>query len=105
MESKYSVVLTTTASKKDAEKLASALLEKKLAACIQVTEIKSYYSWKGKVNVDDEQVLLIKSKATDYDEIEKCIRDNHTYEVPEIIRIPIEAGFLGYLNWISEVTR
>mgnify|MGYP003340873514 CR=1 FL=1 len=105
MENKYSVVLTTTASKKDAETIASSLLEKKLAACIQVTEIKSYYTWKDKVNVDDEQVLLIKSKAEDYDEIEECIRANHSYEVPEIIRLPIESGFSGYLNWITEVTK
>jgi periplasmic divalent cation tolerance protein len=105
MSSQYSVVITTAGSKEEAEKLANALLEQRLAACVQVTQIKSYYTWKGSVNVDDEQVLLIKCKRLDFADIQKCIKENHSYEVPEIIEIPITAGLPEYFNWISEVTR
>lgn len=105
MDNKYSVVITTTGNKEDAEKIANALLSEKLAACIQVTQIKSYYTWKDAVNVDEEQLLLVKCKATDYSEIEKCIKANHSYEIPEIILLPISTGLPAYLGWINDVTK
>jgi periplasmic divalent cation tolerance protein len=105
MNNKYSVVITTTGNKEDAEKIANALLSEKLAACIQVTQIKSYYSWKGSVNVDDEHLLLVKCKEVDYSEIEKCIKANHSYEIPEIILLPISTGLPAYLGWINDVTK
>jgi periplasmic divalent cation tolerance protein len=103
--SQYSIVLTTTSSKKDAEKIIQALLTAKLAACIQVYEIKSYYTWKEKINEDSEQLLLIKAKADLYPEIEASIKANHTYEIPEIIQVPIVNGSEGYLNWVEEVSK
>ncbi|MCO5279410.1 MAG: divalent-cation tolerance protein CutA [Saprospiraceae bacterium] len=105
MDNKYSVVITTTGNKEDAEKIANALLSEKLAACIQVTQIKSYYTWKDAVNVDEEQLLLVKCKAADYSEIEKCIKANHSYEIPEIILLPISTGLPSYLGWINDVTK
>ena len=105
MENEYSVVITTTGNKEDAEKIANVLLAERLAACIQVNEIKSYYSWKGTVNVDDEKLLLIKCKTKDYAEIETIIKANHSYEIPEIIQIPVSSGLPAYLGWISEVTK
>lgn len=105
MNSKYCVVITTTSTKEDAEKIAKALLSQKLVACIQVIQIKSYYTWKDNVNTDDEQMLLIKCKFADYVDIEKCIKENHTYEIPEIIQLPITAGLPAYLNWIEEITK
>lgn len=102
---KYSIVISTTSTKEDAEKIANALLSQKLAACIQVTQIKSYYTWKEKISVDDEQILLIKSKSEDYAEIEKCIKENHSYEIPEIIQVPIENGLPAYFGWINDVTK
>lgn len=105
MSSQYSIAIATAGSKEEAEKLARALLDQGIAACIQVNQIKSYYRWKGNVNVDDEQILLIKCKHADFADIQKCIKENHSYEVPEIIEIPITAGSPDYLNWISEVTR
>ncbi len=104
-QSQYSVVITTTGSKNDAEKIIKALLADKLAACIQVYEIKSYYTWKEKVNEDTEQILLIKARADLYPEIEASIKQNHTYEIPEIIQLPISNGSPGYLNWIEEVSK
>jgi periplasmic divalent cation tolerance protein len=101
----YSIVITTTSSKEEAEQIARALLTECLAACIQVTEIKSYYTWKGSVNVDDEQILFIKCKQADFADIQECIKTNHSYEVPEIVQLPITAGLPDYFHWISSVTR
>jgi periplasmic divalent cation tolerance protein len=105
MDLKFSVVITTTANKAEADKLARLLLSQRLAACIQVTQIASYYTWDGAVNVDDEQMLMIKCPAANFPEIEQCIKANHSYEIPEIIQLPIEAGSADYLNWISNVTK
>ncbi len=101
----YAIVMTTTSSQAAAEKIAQALLAQRLAACIQITPIKSYYIWQGSVNIDDEQSLLIKCKQVDFPDIQKCIKENHSYEVPEIIQLPITAGSPAYLQWISQVTK
>lgn len=103
-ETKYNIIITTTATIEDAEKIANQLLEKKLAACIQTYPIKSYYAWKGKVNADNEQILLIKAKSANYEAIEATIQKNHSYEIPEIVQIPITAGLSSYFGWIDEVT-
>jgi periplasmic divalent cation tolerance protein len=105
MDVKFSVVITTVESKDAADKLARRLLSQQLAACIQVTPIASYYTWNGEVNVDEEQLLLIKCPASNFPEIEQCIKASHSYETPEIIQLSIEAGSADYLNWISNVTK
>jgi periplasmic divalent cation tolerance protein len=105
MDNQYSVVITTTNSAEASEKIAKALLDKKLAACVQVSQIKSYYTWKDNMAIDDEQILLIKTKSVDYAEVEICIKENHSYEIPEIIKLPITDGLPAYLNWITEVTK
>lgn len=105
MDNKYVVVITTTGNEEGTEKIAKALLNEKLAACIQVTQIKSYYSWKENINIDDEYLLLIKCKANDYSDIENCIKSNHSYEIPEIIQLPISTGLPAYLGWIKDVTK
>jgi periplasmic divalent cation tolerance protein len=101
----YAIVTTTTSSSEEADKIARVLVEKKLAACVQVLPIKSYYSWKEKLNIENENLLLIKGKRAGYDEIEKCIKENHSYDVAEIIQVAIENGSKQYLNWISRVTK
>jgi periplasmic divalent cation tolerance protein len=100
----YCLVLTTTTSGEETEKIAHALLEKKLAACVQATPVQSYYTWKGRIHKDAENLLFIKCKAADYAGIEKCIRANHSYEVPEIVQLPLTDGWPDYLEWISQVT-
>lgn len=105
MSAIYSIVITTTISKAEAETIARALLELRLAACIQVTQIQSYYTWKESINVDEEQLLLIKCKQADFVAIQECIVANHSYEVPEIVQIPITDGLPQYLQWIGTVTR
>ena len=101
MES-YIQVVTTTDKKEDAEKIALALVEKRLAACVQITgPVISLYRWKGNIERAEEWQCWIKSKEVLYKEIEKTIKSNHPYEVPEIIAIPIVAGSGEYLEWLE----
>lgn len=101
----YSVILTTCGSRDEAERLARLLVETRLAACVQVTGVTSFYEWDGALNRDDEQLLLIKAPSASYGAIEECISRNHSYDVPEIVRIPITAGSDAYLHWIDAVTK
>jgi periplasmic divalent cation tolerance protein len=100
----FAVVLTTTASAAETEKIAHALLEQRLAACVQAAPIQSWYTWEGRIQEDHENLLFIKCKAADYTRIEACIRANHSYQVPEIVLLPLSAGSQEYLDWIRGVT-
>ncbi len=100
---KNSLVLTTCPNNQEAEELARSLVEKHLAACVQITGITSYYEWKNKVNKDEERLLLIKTQTERYDEIEQFITRHHSYDVPEIISMPIHNGSDAYLHWIDEI--
>ena len=101
----YVMVTSTSSSDAEADKIARILIEKKLAACVQVLPIKSYYTWNDKLNIENENLLIIKCKRADYEAIEACIKANHSYEVPEIIQVPIENGSSDYLDWIKAVTK
>ncbi len=101
----FSVLLTTLKNKAEAESLAKILLEEKLCACIQLFPISSYYHWEGKMENSDEFLLLIKTKQALYAEVEKRILELHPYDVPEIISLPVEEGFSGYLDWIRKETK
>lgn len=101
---KYCVILTTCPSREEAERLARQLVEAKMAACVQMTGVTSFYEWDGAINRDDEQLLLIKAPSASYGSIESFISRNHSYDVPEIIRIPVTAGSEAYLRWIDAVT-
>ena len=101
----FCVVVTTTDSEEHAERIVDAVLEARLAACLQLIPIKSCYVWEGRIARDNEVLMLIKAKSTDYDALAACIRAAHTYEVPEIVRLDIAAGDKSYLDWIEAVTR
>lgn len=101
---KYMIVVTTCPNEETASNITECLLNEKLAACVQVSAIKSCYTWKGKVEKEDELLLHIKAKADLYKEVEKTIKENHPYEVPEIIQIPVTRGYKPYLDWIDEVS-
>jgi len=105
MEKKYSVVITTCSNDEEVRKITSALLEKKIAACIQAFPISSYYTWKGEVCNENEIALLIKCNQNHYAEIETVILKTHSYDLPEIILLPINNGLDKYLSWIDEVSR
>ncbi len=104
-DGKYCLVLTTCPNNQEAEKLAHSLVESHLAACVQITGITSYYEWKNKVNKDEERLLLIKTLTERYDEIEQFITQHHSYDVPEIIAMPIQNGSDAYLHWIDEIVK
>jgi periplasmic divalent cation tolerance protein len=101
----FLVVLTTLPEEKVAEELVRHLLEEKLAACCSVFKARSLYWWENKINDDQEVVILIKTSATLYPELEKKIKQLHPYQVPEIIALPLVSGYQPYLDWIKEVTK
>ena len=105
MDAKFGMVLTTVAEPDIARRLADGLLEKRLAACVQTLPIHSAYRWKGAIQREPEILLLIKTKAALYPEVEAYLRANHPYETPEIVWLPIAAGFAGYLAWIDAETK
>ncbi len=104
MAKKYSVVMTTTDSQEEANRLSDLLVREKLAACVQSLPITSTYSWEGQIVKDSEWLLLIKTKSETFKEIESILLANHSYDTPEIIQLPVEAGYLEYLAWINENT-
>ena len=85
-----------------AKSIAKVLVEQRLAACVQVLPIESVYIWQDKVCDENEVMLFIKSKTELFDKIVAAIRDNHTYEVPEIIKVPITGGLPEYQKWIED---
>jgi len=98
------VVLVTCASAKEARRIARALVEVRLAACGNVLEasVRSIYRWKGKVESAKECLLIIKTTRRRFAALEKMVKRLHSYDVPEIIAVPIAAGAQAYLNWIDE---
>jgi len=102
MISKYCVVTCAAGSRAEAGRLADLLVERRLAACVQIVDIASTYSWKGKLEHTQECLLLIKTTAACYPQVESALRENHSYELPEIVQIPIENGLPDYLKWIDE---
>ncbi len=105
MPAKFSIILTTTGSQAEAERIAGLLVSRKLAACVQITDITSFYTWKGKVNKNGEFLLLIKTMQHLYNAVETTILENHSYEIPEVLQIPVGQGLGRYLNWVSENTK
>lgn len=98
----YGVVLVTASSQQEAEAIATSLVKSQLAACVSLVPIQSIYTWQGELHQDQEWQLLIKTDLAQFQTLEAKIRELHSYEVPEIIALPIVAGSHPYLNWISE---
>ncbi len=97
------IVFVTTPNFEEAERLARSLVESKLAACVQVLpEMTSFYSWKGKIQNDRENLLLIKTLGEKFDDLEAFIKSNHSYEVPEIVAVRAEHVSDDYLAWMAE---
>lgn len=100
------VVFVTVPNEDEAVKIAKTLVEEKIAGCVNILRgIRSIYSWQGKIEDDSELLMVIKTKATLFKELEKRVKELHSYTVPEIIGIEINEGFKGYLDWLSEVTK
>lgn len=102
----YIQVLTTVENKADAEKIARILVEKRLAACVQIVgPLTSYFQWQGKLDTAGEYLCLIKSREDLFAELEAEIKSMHPYEVPEILAVPVIKGGKDYLNWLASELR
>jgi periplasmic divalent cation tolerance protein len=96
------IVLTTAGTREEADKIARALVERRLAACVNVVPIDSVYRWKEKVENAQEWLLLVKTTAEAFDDVEAAIQELHSYELPECVVLPIEGGSEEYLEWIGD---
>ena len=101
----FIVVLVTAPTEEDAAKIANALVEEKLAACVNIIKgVRSIYSWQGKVEDDSEVLMVIKTKKSLFEKLSQRVVQLHGYEVPECVAIPITDGLKAYTDWIAEVT-
>jgi periplasmic divalent cation tolerance protein len=100
------LVLTNLPERAAAERLAGLLVEKQLAACVNIlAPCRSVYRWQGAVRHEEEHPMLIKTTAERYPALEQALRSGHPYELPEIIAVPIERGLPAYLQWVAAETK
>jgi periplasmic divalent cation tolerance protein len=105
-EVKHILVLSTCPGSISAKKIARDLINEKLAACVNIIPgVQSFFTWVGKVDSANEHMLVIKTTLDLYDAVEKRLKKQHPYELPEIIAVPIHTGLAGYLDWISTNTK
>ena len=99
------IVLTTAGSQEEAKKIAHALVERRLAACVNIVpQIESVYRWQGKVESAEEWLLLIKTRAGCFERVRDAVKELHSYDLPECVMLEVAAGSSEYLNWIAENT-
>lgn len=99
----HCVIFITAGSKEEADKISRGLVEDKLAFCVTtIPKIQSTYYWEDKIHVDEEFLLIVKTRKDQYEALETWVKNNHSYEVPEIIALPIEQGLPAYLNGIDD---
>lgn len=97
------VVLSTVARAEDAERIGRALVERGLAACVNVLPaVTSIYRWKGTLEKEEERLLLIKTRAERFEALKQALVSLHPYEVPEVLALPIADGHQPYLDWLDE---
>ena len=104
MEPKATVLMTTVDSDGLATKIAETLISDRLASCIQQVPAKSHYRWEGKIQCDEEIMLFIKTSTKGVSKAIAAIEKLHSYDVPEIIALPVLTGSTAYLNWIEKET-
>ena len=98
----YIQVVTTVGKKEQARAIAQKVLNKRLAACVQITTCSSMYRWKGRVETDEELLVVMKSRRDLFKALEKVLKKNHPYEVPEILATPVVKGNKEYLAWLDK---
>ncbi len=104
MSGGYGMLMTTTPTHEDAVRIARLLVEEKLAACVQLMPIQSFFSWKDKLQQDAETLMLVKTRKDLLEPAIARIKAVHRYEVPEIVASEFVAGFQGYFDWMDQVT-
>jgi periplasmic divalent cation tolerance protein len=99
----FIAVLVTASDENEARRLAALLIEQKKAACVNIIPIvSSLYRWQGKIETGSESLMVIKSKSSLLDDIITLVKANHSYEVPEIIALPVSGGSPEYLGWLED---
>ena len=102
MPTTYILILVTTSSKQEAEKISQTLLKTKLIACANIIgPVSSHFQWNGKVEQTEEFLVLMKSRQDLFDAIYERVKALHSYEVPEVVALPIMAGSKAYLDWLG----
>lgn len=94
-------VLTTTASKDEAQAIARALVEQGLSACVQISAIESFYVWEGTLQQDPEYRVVAKTTEEHYPEVERAIKELHSYELPAIYALPLSHVYAPYREWVE----
>jgi periplasmic divalent cation tolerance protein len=103
--SKTGIVLTTAGSQEEAQKLAHALVDRRLAACVNIVpRIESVYRWQGKVETAQEWLLIIKTQAAAFGRVRDAVKELHSYDLPECVMLEIIEGDRGYLEWLASNT-
>jgi periplasmic divalent cation tolerance protein len=107
MENQFIVVLISVPSQEVGEEIAASLIEKRLAACVNITSpMQSLYTWEGKINQDEERLLIVKTRTDIFEgKFVAAVQSIHPYDVPEIIAIPILKGSKDYLEWMNEAIK
>jgi periplasmic divalent cation tolerance protein len=98
------VVILSTAPPNESEKIARTLIEERLAACVNISKAKSYFRWEGRLCDEKEDMLIIKTVKKRANEVISRIKELHSYDVPEIIALPIVEGYDRYLKWVGAET-
>ena len=102
---RFNSIYITTEDEDEARRIGRTLVEEKLAACVNIHPICSIYRWQGEIQEEGETALLVKTRAELADEVIRRVKELHSYEVPCIVSLPIEKGYLDYLKWIEESTK
>jgi periplasmic divalent cation tolerance protein len=98
----FAIVFCTAGSRENAAAIATLLVERRLAACVQLTAIESCYRWNNAVQHEPEVLLSIKTRTERFAAVEACILEVHTYQLPEITMVPLTGGSAAYLRWIAD---
>ena len=106
MKNEYIIILVTCKDKSEAEKITQSLLEQRLIACGNiVSPVTSFFNWLGKIDKAEECLVVMKSRMDLFGEVSKQVKDLHSYEVPEVLALPIIEGSKAYLDWMSVVLK
>ena len=102
---KYCLIYITAEDEDEARQIGKTLVKERLAACVNIHPVKSIFRWQGRVEEEGEVAMLVKTKAELADRVIRRVKELHSYEVPDIVSIPIDKGYPDYLKWIEETTR
>ena len=97
----YCLVMTTCPNREEAQKIAKVLVSEGLAACIQMKEVESFFSWEGKLCCEEEYLLYMKTRDSHYQSLKERVVELHSYQVPEVLKLGVEDGLDLYLKWID----